>query len=127
MSDNMNKPFPLEPFEDIVVIEQLTEEKSAGGIILTGKSKEFQAGRVVAAGPGRVYSNYMDASGTHQVGHMVPNSVKVGDYVIFGKYLSGGEPVMIDGKKYLLARAGDLGGRSVDGQPLKIRLADNVE
>ena len=67
MSDNQDKKFPLEPFEDIVVIEQLTEEKSAGGIILTGKSKEFQAGRVVAAGPGRVYSNYMDEIGRAHV------------------------------------------------------------
>lgn len=121
------KPFPLQPFEDIVVIEQSEEAKSEGGIVLVGKSKFFSAGRVVAAGPGRVYSNFMDASGEHKVGHFVPNYVKVGDYVIFGKYLSGGEPVIIDGKKYLLARAGDLGGKSCDGEPLKIRLADTVE
>lgn len=119
--------FPFVPYEDIVVIEQLSEEKSKGGIVLVGKSKDFQSGRVVAAGPGRVYSNYLDASGEHKIGHFVPNPVKVGEYVIFGRYLSGGEPVIINDKKYLMARAGDLGGHSVDGEPLKIRLADAVE
>jgi len=119
--------FPLVPYEDIVVIEQLSEEKSAGGIFLVGKSKEFQSGRVVAVGPGRIYSNFMDASGEHKIGHFVPNPVKVGEYVIFGKYLSGGEPVIINEKKYLMARAGDLGGRSADGKELKIRLATEIE
>ncbi len=119
--------FPLEPFEDICVLEQLEEETSKGGIVLVGKGKEFQSGRVVAAGPGRIYSNFMDASGHMQVGHFAPNPVKVGDYVIFGKYLSGGESIVIAGKKYLMARAGDLGGRSRDGNPLKIKLANPVE
>ncbi len=119
--------FSLEPYEDICVISQESEETSKGGILLVGKSKDFQSGRVIAAGPGRVYSNYLDASGEHKIGHFVPNPVRVGDYVVFGKYLSGGEPVLINGKKYLLARAGDLAGKSVDGTPLKIRLADPVE
>lgn len=119
--------FPFQPFEDIVVIEQLTEEKSDGGIVLVGKEKDFPSGRVVAVGPGRVYSNYLDASGQHQVGHFVPNPVKVGDYVIFGRYLSGGETVSINGKSFLLARVGDLAGRSVDGKPLRLKLAKAVE
>lgn len=119
--------FGFVPYEDVCVLEQESEEKSKGGIVLVGKSKDFQSGRVVAVGPGRVYSNYLDASGEHKIGHFVPNPVHVGDYVVFGKYLSGGEPVIINGKKYLLARAGDLAGKSIDGKPLKIRLADPVE
>ena len=119
--------FPLCPYEDICVISQESEEKSRGGILLVGKSKDFQSGRVVAAGPGRVYSNYLDASGEHKIGHFVPNPVKVGDYVIFGRYLSGGEAIMVNEKRYLLARAGDLGGKSANGKPMKIRLADPIE
>lgn len=119
--------FPLVPYDDICVIDQSKEETTAGGIVLVGKGRDFQAGRVVAVGPGRIYSNYLDASGEHKIGHFVPNPVRVGEYVVFGKYLSGGEPVLINGKKYLLARAGDLAGRSADGKELKIRLADPVE
>lgn len=119
--------FPFEPYEDIVVIEQVSEEKSTGGIMLVGKEKDFPCGRVVAAGPGRVYSNYLDASGQHRIGHFQPNPAKVGDFVIFGRYLTGGEKVMIDGKPYLLARAGDLAGHSHDGTPLKLRLASPIE
>jgi co-chaperonin GroES (HSP10) len=120
-------PFPFSPFEDICVIEQLTEEKTAGGILLVGKEKDFPSGRVVAAGPGRVYSNFLDASGEHKIGHFVPNPVKVGSYVIFGRFLSGGDAVTIEGKNYLLARAGDMAGYSTDGKPLKIKLAKPVE
>jgi co-chaperonin GroES (HSP10) len=119
--------FPFQPFEDIVVIEQLSEEKSAGGIMLVGKEKDFPSGRVVAVGPGRIYSNYLDASGQHQVGHYVPNPVKIGDFVCFGRFLSGGDAVTINGKNYLLARAGDLAGRSIDGKPLRLKLFKAVE
>lgn len=115
--------FPLEPFSDVVVIEQLEEEKSKGGILLVGAERKFASGRVVAVGPGRVYSDYMDASGQRQFGQVIPTTVKVGDWVCFGKYQSGGEPIMLNGKKYLMAREGDLGGRSVNGQPLEIKLA----
>jgi len=115
--------FPLEPFSDIVVIEQLVHEKSGGGIILPGNGGKFASGRVVAVGPGRVYSDYMDASGTRQFGQIVPTTVKVGDWVCFGKYQSGGEPILLNGKKYLMAREGDLGGRSTSGEPLEIKLS----
>ncbi len=119
--------FPFAPFEDICVIEQLTEEKTAGGIMLVGDERHFPSGKVVAVGPGRVYSNYLDASGQHQIGHHVPNPVSVGDFVIFGRFLSGGDAVSIEGKTYLLARAGDLAGKSTSGSPLKFKLAKAVE
>lgn len=115
--------FPIEPFSDVIIIEQLEEETSKGGIVLVGKERKYPSGRVVAVGPGRVYSDYMDASGQRQFGQVIPTTTKVGDYVIFGKYQSGGEPIMLNGKKYIMAREGDLGGRSRDGQPIKIKLA----
>ena len=115
--------FPIRPLQDIVVIEQYTEDKSAGGIVLTGDYRKFPCGRVVAHGPGRVYTSFLDAAGVHQAGQFVPVSVKVGDWVIFGKYQSGGEPIEDDGKQYLMCREGDLGGVSVSGDPVNIRLA----
>jgi co-chaperonin GroES (HSP10) len=120
MSEN---DFPIEPIGDIIIVEQLTEEKTAGGIVLTGDHKKFPCGRVVACGPGRVYTTYLDASGHHLAGQVVPVSVKVGDYVIFGKYNSGGEPIEIKGKKYLMCREGDIGGISRIGSDLRVRLA----
>lgn len=115
--------FPIVPLQDVVIVEQLIEEKSDSGLILPNTAGEYKSGKVVAVGPGRVYSTFMDASGNMQVGHFVPVTVKVGDYVIFGKYQSGGEPILIGGKKYLMCREGDLGGISASGEPIKIRIA----
>lgn len=117
--------FPLEAFSDIIIIEQLEKEKSKGGLILPGAERRFPCGRVVAVGPGRVYSDYMDASGTRQFGQVVPTTAKVGDWVTFGKYQTG-EPILLNGKRYLMAREGDLGGRSIDGRQLDIKL-DHAE
>lgn len=115
--------FPIRPIGDIIIVEQMTEEKTVGGILLTGDHKKFPCGKVVAHGPGRVYTTYLDASGNHLAGQVVPVSVKVGDYVVFGKYNSGGEPIEIEGKKYLLCREGDIGGISTIGDSLRVRLA----
>ena len=115
--------FPIRPIGDIIIVEQMTEEKTGGGILLTGDHKKFPCGKVVAHGPGRVYTTYLDASGNHLAGQVVPVSVKVGDYVVFGKYNSGGEPIEIEGKKYLLCREGDIGGISTIGDSLRVRLA----
>jgi co-chaperonin GroES (HSP10) len=115
--------FPIRPIGDIIIIKQITEEATASGIILAGDYKKFPCGEVVAHGPGRVYTTYLDASGNHLAGQVVPVSVKVGDYVIFGKYNSGGEPIEIDGQKYLMCREGDIGGISNVGNALRVRLA----
>lgn len=115
--------FPLVPFEDVCVILQDETDKSEGGIILTGDYRKFPSGRVVAVGPGRVYSFFMDASGNTLAGKFIPTQVEVGDYVVFGKYQSGGEPIEFEGKTYILARVGDLAGKSRDKSELKIRLA----
>jgi co-chaperonin GroES (HSP10) len=115
--------FPLQPFEDVVIILQTEKEESKGGIILAQKSRKFPSGRVVAVGPGRTYSFYMDASGNTMAGKFVPTGVEVGDFVVFGKYQSGGEPIEFDGKKYILARVGDLAGRSRDKQEIEVQLS----
>jgi co-chaperonin GroES (HSP10) len=115
--------FPIQPVGDIIIVRQIVEETTNGGIILTGDHKKFPCGEVVAHGPGRVYTTYLDASGNHLAGQVVPVSVKVGDYVIFGKYNSGGEPIEIEGVKYLMCREGDIGGISKIGDKLRVRLA----
>jgi co-chaperonin GroES (HSP10) len=118
-------PFPIEPFEDICIIERTLQEQRASGLILAGGAQDLPCGRVVAAGPGRWYHGTLDASGHNSAAFFVPNPVKVGDFVIFGKFQSGGEPIQLDGtgKKYVMARAGDLGGKSVSGDPVLLRLA----
>jgi len=117
--------FPLRAISDIVIVEQLKEEVSKGGIFLPGDEAKFPSGRVVAVGPGRIYSTFLDAAGHTQHGHLVPTSLKVGDWVIFGRYNSGGEPITLDGKQYLLCREQDIAAISVSGDPLKVRLNPN--
>lgn len=117
--------FPILPTDDVVIIEQLTEETSAGGIVLTGDAKKFPSGRIVAVGPGRTYDVFMDASGQTMAGKQMPMQLKVGDWVIFGKYNSGGEPIEMDGKRYLMCRERDVGGVSRTGEALKVRLSPN--
>ncbi len=119
----MEDDFPIKPIGDIIIVEQITEDVSPGGIVLTGDHKKFPCGKVVAHGPGRVYTTYLDASGHHLAGQVVPVSVNVGDYVIFGKYNSGGEPIEIEGRKFLMCREGDIGGISKIGPALRVRLA----
>jgi co-chaperonin GroES (HSP10) len=115
--------FPIDPFEDVVWIAQDEETKTAGGILLTGGAQYMPAGRVVAVGPGRWFYTAMNASGHNSSAVFVPTRTKVGDYVIFGKYQSGGEPLEIEGKKYLLCREGDLSGRSATQEPVQVRKA----
>jgi chaperonin GroES len=68
----------IRPLNDRVVVRRSEEEeKSAGGIILTGSAKEKpNQGEVIAVGPGKPLDN----------GQVRAPSVKVGDRVIFGRY-----------------------------------------
>jgi co-chaperonin GroES (HSP10) len=122
-TEELPPPFPIEPYEDVVFIEQHVEEKSKGGLILAGDIRKLPAGRVVAVGPGRYFHPPMDATGNNSGAVFVPTNTKVGDYVVFGRYQSGGEPLEIDGRRYLLCREGDLAGRSKSGKPLDVRIA----
>ena len=119
--------FPIQPYEDVIWVEQHTEEKSAGGLILAGNYKKMTAGYARAVGPGRWYSVPMDASGHQVAGMFVPTTTKVGDFVIFGRYQSGGEPLEIGGKTYLMCREGDLSGKSRSGEPVTVRLAVDAQ
>ena len=114
--------FPLIPLADIIVVERKTTAMSAGGIMLVGKSRDWPCGRVVAVGPGRVYSSFMDASGHQQAGQFIPNTVKVGDFVTFGRFQSGGEPFSINGRHFVLCRETDIAGISRDGSEIDIKL-----
>lgn len=113
--------FPLQPMEDILFIEQETEDRH-GMIVLVGNERKLPAGRVVAAGPGRVYTAYLDASGHNQYAYYIPNPIKVGDWVTFGRYQTG-EPLELGGKRYIVARAGDIAAVSKSGEPVPLRLA----
>lgn len=116
--------FPLRILSDIVVIEQAVEEKSKGGIIFSVGSDEAKlpCGRVVACGPGRIYTSMMDASGENQIAYFVPMEIKVGDWCTFGRFQTG-EPLELNGKTYIMARAGDIAAVSKSGDPVPLRLA----
>ena len=118
----MVEGFPIEPYEDVVFVEQVVQEKK-GMILLAGDYAKLPCGKVAAVGPGRWFHPPMDASGTNSGAVFVPTRTKIGDFVIFGRYQSGGEPLLIDGKKYLLCREGDLAGRTVSGEPIEVRIA----
>lgn len=120
---HQEEKFPIEAIEDIVIVEQLKEDVTSGGIVLPGDHAKFPSGRVVAVGPGRTYAFYMDAAGNTVAGKTIPTVLKVGDWVLFGRYNSGGEPIELDGKRYLMCRQGDIAGVSRSGEPLRVRLS----
>lgn len=68
----------IRPLNDRVVVRRSAEEeKSAGGIILTGSAKEKPSqGEVIAVGPGKTLDN----------GDVKALSISVGDMVVFGRY-----------------------------------------
>ncbi len=89
----------LKPLGDRVVIEPLEEESSTspGGIIIPDTAKEKpQAGKVVAAGPGR----------TTESGELVKLEVKKGDKVVYSKY--AGTEYSSGGTEYLIVRESDI-------------------
>ncbi|MBX3729873.1 MAG: co-chaperone GroES [Candidatus Sumerlaeia bacterium] len=90
----------IKPLHDRVVIERLdesTEQKSSGGIIIPDTAKEKpQRGRVVAVGDGAF----------NEQGSRNKLDVKVGNEVLFGKY--AGNEVKIDGAEYLIMRENEI-------------------
>ena len=68
----------IRPLNDRVVVRRSAEEeKSAGGIILTGSAKEKpNQGEVIAVGPGKTLDN----------GDVRALGVAIGDTVVFGRY-----------------------------------------
>jgi chaperonin GroES len=90
----------IKPLHDqVVLIRQESEQKTAGGIIIpdTAKEKPIE-GKLVAVGPGR-----MDREGKR-----IPMEVKEGDRVLFGRY--AGTEIKIDGVEHLMMKADDILG-----------------
>lgn len=116
----MEEGFPIMPFDDVVYVEQLTQEQSEGGIILAGGAEMMPMGRVVAVGPGRIYASAMNAAGTMEAAVFVPTRLQPGDLVVWGRYRTGGEKMEIEGKTYVACREGDLGGKLE--RPVSIRV-----
>lgn len=104
--------FPIRPFQDIIIAEQIVETQTAGGIILPESSEggKMRYAIVKAVGPGKYYAGAMNARGSMEAAVFVPTTVVVGQLVCFDEYQSGGRPLKLDGKDYLLFREGDLVG-----------------
>lgn len=83
----------IKPLGDRVVIKKVeAEEKTQGGLILTGSAKEQpQVAEVVAVGPGTKDE---------------PMEVKVGEKVVFSKY--GGTEIKYQGEEYTIMHQSDI-------------------
>ena len=87
----------LVPLGDRVVLKQeVAEETTKSGIVLTGQTKEKpQQAEVIAVGPGGIVD-----------GKEVTMLVSVGDKVIYSKY--AGTEVELDGEEYLVVKQNDI-------------------
>jgi chaperonin GroES len=87
----------LNPLNDRVVVEPIEQSsKTESGLFLPENAQEKpRTGKVLAVG-----------MGLYQDGSRVPLVVKVGDTVLFAKYL--GTEVKLDGKKTLIIRESDV-------------------
>lgn len=94
----------LVPLADHIVVEPLdAEAASPGGIILPDTARQKPSrGRVVAAGPGRVW----DDRSTEAAVVYAPMGVAVGDVVLFTRY--AGTEVEVDGVEYKILRESDV-------------------
>jgi len=93
-------PMKIRPLHDqVLVIRQESEQKTAGGIIIpdTAKEKPIE-GKLVAVGPGKMGKD----------GQRIPMEIKEGDRVLFGRY--AGTEIKIDGVEHLMMRADDILG-----------------
>jgi chaperonin GroES len=83
----------ITPLHDRVLVRRLAEKETAkGGIIIPDTAKEKpQEGEVVAVGAGKL-----------EKGRRVPLAVKVGDRILFGKFIGG--DIEIDSQEYLILR-----------------------
>jgi chaperonin GroES len=90
----------VRPLRDRVLVKRIEEqEQRIGGIIVPDTAKEKpQQAKVVAVGSGRV----------NDEGKTFPPDVKVGDYVLIGKY--SGTEIKIDGEEYLIVREDEILG-----------------
>ena len=87
----------LVPLGDKVVLKQLVaEETTKSGIVLPGQAKEKpQQAEVIAVGPGAEVD-----------GKLVPIQVKVGDKVIYSKYV--GSEVKLEDEEFVVVKQADI-------------------
>lgn len=90
----------IRPLYDRVIVRRKEEESTtAGGIVLAGAATEKpSAGVILAVGEGRLMDN----------GELRPLSVKVGDRVIFNRYVASENTISINGEELLVLREEDL-------------------
>lgn len=88
------------PLGDRVVVRRLAEkQKTTGGIIIPDTAQEKpQEGQIISVGPGAL----------DERGKRVVPEVKVGDFVLFGKWT--GSEVKIDGEELIVMKESDIMG-----------------
>ena len=88
------------PLGDRVVVRRVQEDqKTPGGIIIPETAQEKpQEGEIIAVGPGALDEH----------GKRVEPEVKVGDFVLFGKW--SGTEVKVDGEELLIMKESDIMG-----------------
>jgi len=89
----------IRPLADRVIVKpnDVSESKTAGGIIIPDTAKEKpQEGEIVAVGKGKLDEN----------GKPIKMDVKVGDKVLYSKY--GGDEIEYEGEKYLIMSESDI-------------------
>ncbi|HUF50530.1 MAG TPA: co-chaperone GroES [Longimicrobiales bacterium] len=88
----------IQPLADRVVVKALEEtEQMRGGLYIPDTAKEKpQQGEVIAVGPGKVTED----------GKRIPNELKTGDRVLYGKY--SGTEVTVGDEQYLILRESDV-------------------
>lgn len=86
------------PTVDNIVVEPITEEVSASGIIIpdTASKEKPMKGTVIAVGPGKLLEN----------GQRAEMEVKAGDTVLFSKYSP--TEIKVEGKDLLLLAVNDV-------------------
>ncbi len=89
----------IKPLADRVIVKpsDVSESKTAGGIIIPDTAKEKPVeGKIVAVGKGKLDEN----------GKPIKMEVKVGDKVLYSKY--GGTEIEYEGEKYLIMSESDI-------------------
>ena len=91
----------IRPLHDRVIVRRMEEErKTASGIVIpdSASTEKPDQGEIIAVGPGK----------KDDQGKLIPLDVKVGDRVLFGKYV--GKAVKVEGEELLVMREEDIMG-----------------
>ena len=88
----------VKPLADRVLVKPVEEaEQMRGGLYIPDTAKEKpQQGEIIAVGPGKMTDD----------GKRVPNELKAGDRVLYGKY--SGTEVTVGDEQYLILRESDV-------------------